>query len=425
MTWALPAIAAMLLAFAGISRKVAGTPLTAPIVFTVGGLALGAEGLGLIDVDVTSETIKLLAEVTLALVLFADASSVDLSALRPEIAVPARLLGFGLPLTIAAGFGTAVLLFGDFGWPEALLLAVILAPTDAALGQAVVTLPALPTRVRQGLNVESGLNDGICVPLFLVVLAIAGAESGAIGGGAAARLVAEQIGYGILAGVGAGSVAAVIVVVAGRRGAVDPLWVQIVPVAAAVLAYTAAVPLGGSGFIAAFVGGLAFGAIRRRAEGEISHLIEESGDLFNAVTFIVFGAVLLGPALGHLSWRVLVYAALSLTVVRMVPVALSLIGLHARWPTVAFLGWFGPRGLATIVFVVLIVEESGELPHEDVLLTTALVTIGASVLAHGLTAAPLADRYAAWFRGHPRPESLHLEASEGGPREVDSRDERP
>ncbi|MGW5150395.1 cation:proton antiporter [Rhodococcus koreensis] len=418
MTWALPAIAAMLLAFAAISRKVAGTPLTAPIAFTVGGLALGAEGVGLIEVDVSGEIIKLLAEVTLALVLFTDASNVDLTALRPEIALPARLLGFGLPLTIAAGFGAAVLVFDDFGWPEALLLAVILAPTDAALGQAVVTLPSLPTRVRQGLNVESGLNDGICVPLFLIVLAIARAESGAIGGGSAALLVAEQIGYGILAGLGAGAVAAAIVVIAGRRDAIDPLWIQIVPVAAAVLAYTIAVPLGGSGFIAAFVGGLAFGAIRRRAGGELSHMIEESGDLFNAVTFIVFGAVLLGPALGHLSWQVLVYAALSLTVVRMVPVALSLVGLHARGPTIAFLGWFGPRGLATIVFVVLIVEESGELPHENLLLTTALVTIGASVLAHGLTAAPLADRYAAWFRGHPRPETLHIEASGERPGDV-------
>lgn len=281
---------------------------------------------------------------------------------------------------------------------------MLLAPTDAALGQAVVTLPILPSRVRQGLNVESGLNDGICVPLFLIVLAIARAESGAIGGGAAVRLVTEQIGYGIVAGLGAGAVAAAVLILAGRHRTIDPLWVQIVPVAAAALAYTVAVPLGGSGFIAAFVGGLAFGTIRRRTEGEVSHLIDEAGDVFNAVTFIVFGAVLLSPALGHLSWPVLNYAMLSLTVVRMVPVALSLLGTHARTPTLAFLGWFGPRGLATIVFVILILEEPGTLPHEDLLLLTAVVTVGLSVLAHGVTAAPLADQYAAWFRRHPRPE---------------------
>ncbi|ATQ31995.1 sodium:proton antiporter [Rhodococcus ruber] len=404
MTWALPAIAGILLVFAAISGRVAGTSVTAPMVFTVGGLVLGAQAAGLIDVEATSETVKLLAEVTLALVLFSDAAGVDPTALRSEISLPARLLGIGLPLTITAGFAAAVLVLGDPSWPEALLLAVLLAPTDAALGQAVVTLPILPTRVRQGLNVESGLNDGICVPLFLIVLAIARAESGAIGGGAAVRLVTEQIGYGIVAGVGAGAVAAAVLILAGRHRTIDPLWVQIVPVAAATLAYTAAVPLGGSGFIAAFVGGLTFGTIRHRADEEVSQLIDEAGDVFNAVTFIVFGAVLLGPALEHLSWPVLAYATLSLTVVRMVPVTLSLLGTHARAPTLAFLGWFGPRGLATIVFVILILEEPGTLPHEDLLLLTAVVTVGLSVLAHGVTAAPLADRYAAWFRRHPRPE---------------------
>ncbi|MGY3551966.1 cation:proton antiporter [Williamsia sp. R60] len=404
MTWALPVIAGVLLAFAAISGRIAGTPISAPIVFTAAGLIFGTHGAGLIDVETASETVKLLAEVTLALVLFVDASRVDLSALRHQISVPARLLGVGLPLTIAAGLGVALLMFPDLGVPEALLLAVILAPTDAALGKAVVTLPGLPTRVRQGLNVESGLNDGICVPLFLIVLAIAQAESGAIGDGAAARLVIEQIGYGTLAGIGAGVIAAAILIVAGRRLAVEPLWAQIVPVSAAALAYTVAVPLGGSGFIAAFVGGLVFGAIRKRAGGEVSHLIEELGDLFNAITFIVFGAVLLSPALGHLSWQVVIYAVLSLTVVRIAPVAISLIGMHERVPTVAFIGWFGPRGLATIVFAILIVEETDNLPHQDVLLTTAIITIGLSVLAHGVSAAPLATRYSTWCHRHPRPD---------------------
>ncbi|MEV0111528.1 cation:proton antiporter [Nocardia sp. NPDC050799] len=406
MTWALPAIAAILLVFAAVSGRIAGTPVTAPIIFTAGGLVLGGVAVGLIDVEATAETVKLLAEVTLALVLFSDASRVRLTELRAEISLPARLLGIGLPLTIAAGFAVAVVVLGDLAWPEALLLAVILAPTDAALGQAVVTLPVLPSRVRQGLNVESGLNDGICVPLFLIVLAVAQAESGAIGHGAAAELVAEQIGYGIVAGLAAGAIAATVLVTAQQRRTIDPLWAQIVPVAAAALAYTVAVPLGGSGFIAAFVGGLVFGTIRRRNADDTdeSGLLDGSGDLFNAVTFIVFGAVLLGPALGHLSWAVLGYAVLSLTVVRMVPVALSMIGTHPRVPTLAFLGWFGPRGLATIVFAILILEEHEQLPHEQLLLTTAIATIGLSVLAHGLSAAPLADRYATWARRHPRSE---------------------
>ena len=206
--WAVAVVALTLLAFAAISGRIAGTPITAAMVFTAVGLLVGSEALGLVEVAPAGETVKLLAEATLALVLFADASRIDVRALRGELSVPLRLLGIGLPLTLVAGFVLALVVFPELLWAEALLLAVILAPTDAALGQAVVTLTRLPSRVRQGLNVESGLNDGICVPLFWIVLAIAQAESGAIGDGAAVRLVLEQIGYGILAGVLAGIAAA-------------------------------------------------------------------------------------------------------------------------------------------------------------------------------------------------------------------------
>jgi sodium/hydrogen antiporter len=415
MHWALAVISLTLLAFAAISGRIEGTPITAPMIFTAAGLLFGSEALGLVELAPAGETVKLLAEATLALVLFADASRIDVRVLRDELSVPARLLGIGLPLTLLTGFVLALVVFPQLLWAEALLLAVILAPTDAALGQAVVTLTRLPSRVRQGLNVESGLNDGICVPLFWIVLAIAQAESGAIGDGAAVRLVLEQIGYGILAGVLAGVAAACIVVVAGGRDLVGGSWLQVVPLAAAGLAFGLADPIGGSGFIAAFVGGFVFGTLRRRMGGEIAHLIEEVGEVFNAVTFIVFGAVLLGPVLGDVSWSIALYAVLSLTIVRMLPVATALIGTGARRPTVAFLGWFGPRGLASIVFAVLVIEEGG-LPHDNLILVTTYVAIGLSVLAHGLTAAPLANRYAAWFESHPRDALPKLEGSE--PRDV-------
>jgi len=409
--WALAAVTLTLLGFAAVSGRIAGTPLTAAMVFTAVGLLVGSEALGLIDEAPAGEPVKLLAEATLALVLFADASRIDVRALRGELSVPLRLLGIGLPLTLLAGFLLALVVFPDLLWAEALLLAVILAPTDAALGQAVVTLMRLPSRVRQGLNVESGLNDGICVPLFWIVLAIAQAESGAIGDGAAVRLVLEQIGYGVLAGMLAGFAAALVVGVAGRRGYVGGSWLQVVPLAGAGLAFGIADPIGGSGFIAAFVGGFVFGALRRGSGGEVGHLIEEVGEVFNAVTFIVFGAVLLGPVLGEVTWSVALYAVLSLTVVRMLPVAIALIGTGARKQTVAFLGWFGPRGLASIVFAVLVVEEGG-LPHDDLILVTTYLAIGLSVFAHGLTAAPLANRYASWYESHPRDALPAMEGSE-------------
>jgi NhaP-type Na+/H+ or K+/H+ antiporter len=224
--------------------------------------------------------------------------------------------------------------------------------------------------------------------------------------------VLEQIGYGTLAGVVAGIAAACVVVIAGGRGQVGGSWLQVVPLAGAALAFGIADPIGGSGFIAAFVGGFVFGAIQRRSGGgEVGYLLEELGEVLNAVTFIVFGAVLLGPVLGDMTWSIALYAVLSLTIVRLIPVAIAMIGTGARRQTVAFLGWFGPRGLASIVFAVLVLEEGG-LPHDGLILTTTYFTIGLSVLAHGLTAAPLANRYASWYEAHPRDALPGLESSE-------------
>ena len=398
MDWALASVAVALLAYAAVSGRISGTSLTAPMLFTACGLLLGTEVLGFIDLSPLGDDVQTLAEATLAVVLFSDASRIDLRALRGEAAVPARLLGIGLPLTIVLGFVIALPLFGGLGWAEALLLAVILAPTDAALGQAVVMLPRLPSRVRQSLNVESGLNDGICVPLFLVVLAVASVESDRLGTASALRVVAEQIGYGALAGAIAGAAGAAVLLLAGRAAHAESDWLEIVPFAAAALAWGVAHPIGGSGFIAAFVGGVAFQMLRRDALGEVGHLIDQVGDVLGAITFVVFGAVLLGPALGHLSFAVVLYALLSLTMIRMAPVAVALAGTGMRRRTVGFLGWFGPRGLASIVFA-LMLEEDGGVTHAEQVMTAVFVTVGLSVLLHGVTAAPLAERYATWFAG--------------------------
>ncbi len=403
MHWQLVTLAVILLGFAAISRRIEGTSITAPMVFTAAGLVVGVEALGLVDPSATGAEVKVLAEATLAVVLFSDASRIDLKALRSALGIPARLLGIGLPLTIVAGFLVAVVLLDDLTWSEALVIAIILAPTDAALGQAVVTSPQLPVRIRQSLNVESGLNDGICVPLFFIAVAIALAEDGAIGNGHAAQLVAEKIGYGILGGLVAGTLAAAVVVHASARRFIDETWLQVVPVVGALLAFGLAEAIEGSGFIAAFVGGAVFGGMRRGRGGDVSYLIEQSGAVLAAVTFVVFGAVLLGPAIGDLTWQIALYAVLSLTVVRMLPVAVSMLGTGARRPTVGFLGWFGPRGAASIVFALLLLEEEKTLPGEGVLLTTAFVTVGLSVLAHGATAAPFARSYSDWLARRPEP----------------------
>jgi NhaP-type Na+/H+ or K+/H+ antiporter len=399
MKWELAIIAAAVLAVAAASRLLTGTPVTAALVFAGVGVIVGPLVLDELTSAPTGEGVRTLAEATLAVVLFADASRIKPRLLRREYAVPVRLLGIGLPLTIALGAVLAAALFDQLNATEAIVLAILLAPTDAALGEAVVTEPRLPSRIRQGLNVESGLNDGICVPLLLIALAAADVEDNATTGHHAISIVAEQIGYGVFGGVAAGLAAAAVVATAYRGGLVSASWLQVIPVAGAGLAYGIAVALGGSGFIAAFVAGALFGGLVSRESEEASRLSEELGGVLGGVTFLIFGAVLLGPALESLSWSIALYAVLSLTLVRMLPVAVAMIGTGARMPTVGFLGWFGPRGLASIVFAVIVVDEA-HLPGAGTILAATYVTIGLSVLAHGITAAPLAGRYARWYESH-------------------------
>ncbi len=410
MHWALAIVALALIGVATVSKRIAGTPITPAILFVAIGLLVGPRFIDEIDISSTSSTVRALAEATLALVLFSDASRIDFGKLRRERSVPLRLLGIGLPLTIGLGAAAAGVIFGRLAVWEAVILGIILAPTDAALGQAVVTEPRVPGRIRQGLNVESGLNDGICVPLLFAAVAAADVESHISEGRSALTLLVEEIGYGVVGGVAAGLLIGVTIVYAGRRDLIQGTWRQVIPAAGAALAYGVAAALGGSGFIAAFVAGMVFHAVIRRDPEEVNRLTEEVGGVLDGITFIFFGAILLGPALGELTWQLALYAVLSLTVVRMLPVAIGMLGSHARVPTVGFLGWFGPRGLASIVFAVIVIEES-QLPHEQLIVTAIYLTVGLSVFAHGLTASPLADRYGQWFQRHPRDKAPPMESA--------------
>jgi sodium/hydrogen antiporter len=407
--WLLPIVAALLIGYGAVSGRLRTSVVTQAMVFAFLGLLIGNRVLHVVDLGPASLVVRHLAEATLAVVLFTDAVRVRLPRLRHEAAVPVRLLGIGLPLTIAAGTVAGMLVFRDLNVWTAAALATMLAPTDAALGLPVITNRKLPSRIRQGLNVESGLNDGVCVPLLLIFLTLAIAE-GDNAHVEPVRVLLEEIGFGLVGGVVAGVVGAWVLRHAIARGWATRSWQQIASVATPLLAYTIALALGGSGFIAAFVAGIAFRVVGGPGAESTTRFAEESGELLNALTFLMFGAVLLGPALGVLDWSVVVYAVLSLTVVRMVPVALAMIGMRMRGTTVAFLGWFGPRGLASIVFVLLLVEE-GSLAESALLQTVVSITVALSVLAHGLTAYPLAGAYASWFAGHARDHATMSEST--------------
>lgn len=396
--WALPTIALLLIAYGTLSGRLQSTVITQAMVFVALGLLVGNRVLDLVEVDAANQYVRLFAEATLTLVLFTDAVRINLGVLRRQYALPARLLGVGLPLTILVGTLAGLGLFPQLNVWTAAALATILAPTDAALGLPVVSNRRLPSRIRQGLNVESGLNDGVCVPLLIIFLTIAQAEEG-VAHIEPLKVVLEEIGFGALGGVAAGVLGALVLRRFAARGWMDRTWQQINAVATPLLAYTVASALGGSGFIAAFVAGILFGAVAGERAEHSTFLAEQSGELLNAVTFLLFGAVLLGPALGELDWRVALYAVGSLTVVRMLPVALAMLGTGMRRVTVGFLGWFGPRGLASIVFVLILVEET-QLPERSLMLTVVTWTVALSVYAHGLTAWPGANRYADWYTAH-------------------------
>jgi len=397
--WTLAVVAGIVLGYIAL-RTWRPRAVAPAIAFTFAGLLVGNEGLGWIDLSPRAASLRGLAEVTLALVLFSDASRIDLRALRDGYAVPARLLGIGLPLTVVAGTLAAVIVLAHLALAEAVVLAVVLAATDAALGQAVVTDERLPSSIRQGLNVESGLNDGICVPALLIALAFADTEAHALTASQAERVVAEAIGYGLLMGAVAGVAAALV----QRRAAPshdeeEAQWRWLLSPVAAALAYGLAAPLGGSGFIAAFVAGVIFGAASGRRDGAQPLPAQDLGALLNAVTFIVFGAAFMKPLIERATWQVALYALLSLTIVRILPVAIAMLGTGARPATILYLGWFGPRGLASIVFAVLVAEANT--PHAATIVDATALTVTASIVLHGLSAGPLTKRYTQWLARLP------------------------
>lgn len=381
-------LAAFVFLYSIVGGGIERTPVNGALVFTAFGLLFGPLGLGLLDLDIEAEGLRTLAELTLAMVLFTDASNSDLSVLKQSIRIPRRLLLVGLPLTIVLGFGVGVVLFGGLTLFEIAILSTMLAPTDAALGKAVVSDERVPADMRQGLNVESGLNDGICVPILFVFLGLAVAATGHGDGDVSPlMLVVEEIGVGAAVGVGLTLLAARALRHAAGRGWITETWRQLPVPGLAVTCFALAQTLGGSGFIAAFVGGLLFGAIAKEHKPKYLLAAEGTGDTLALITWVVFGAVVVGQSLDAFSWQVVLYALLSLTVVRMLPVFLVLGGMNLRPDQKLFMGWFGPRGLASIVFAVIVLNE--HLPGGKTIVLTTVCTILLSVVLHGLSANPL------------------------------------
>ena len=391
-------LAAAVFAFGLISRRLEGTILTAPLVFVAAGVILGPAAFGVAEFALDEHTVLLLSEIALAVVLFTDAAQTNLRALRQNEALPLRLLGIGMPLTIALGAGVAALLLTDLTFWEAAIVGTVLAPTDAALGQPVVSNPRVPTRIRQALNVEAGLNDGLSVPFLALFLTLAEAEKEHLSASVWVRFALEQVGLGVLVGVGVGLAGGWLVGLASRREWMNESFQRLALLALAIVAWALADTAGGNGFIAAFVGGLVVGPTVKRVGERLIQFTEAEGQLLSLSVFFIFGVFAAG-LIRSLSWTIVLYALLSLTVIRMLPVALSLLGTRLRGVTVLFAGWFGPRGLASVVLGLVVVEEAPLLPGRPEIEAVVTLTVLLSVLLHGLTAAPLSAAYARRIEG--------------------------
>jgi NhaP-type Na+/H+ or K+/H+ antiporter len=394
-------IFAALLAYAfGLFSKLAErSPVTGPMVFVVVGVLAGPLGFDWLEVSVNAELVRVLAEITLVLILFSDASLIDLPALIRSRRLPLRLLLIGLPLTMGLGILLAWPLFPHLSIWLLALIALILSPTDAALGQAVVKSPSVPERIRQAINVESGLNDGIALPpILLCVAVLAGDPSRQLGSGFWGDFVRSQLLYGPLVGAAVGLLGGLLVDRAARRGWMNDTFQRLASVALAMLAYAAAEEIHGNGFISAYFAGLLLGVRSHAVRERLQEFGEAEGQQLALFIFLLFGLVLVPAALPHWDSRAWIYAVLSLTVIRMLPVALSLIGAGLDRPSVGFIGWFGPRGIASILYLIMVVGKLGAQKLEYVL-SVVVLTVLMSVFAHGVTAVPLAGAFGRYLSG--------------------------
>lgn len=387
-------LCAFLLLYSLASRKIESWPINGALVFTLFGFAFGAQGLGWLKLEANVEGLSLVAELTLAVVLFSDAANVNMTVLLKNLRLPKRLLLIGLPLTILLGILSGYILFAGMGLVSIALLATMLAPTDAALGKAVITNKAVPEKIRESLNVESGLNDGICVPIIFILLSLATHSSGEGNTTVMAlTLVAQSIGIGLGAGLAVSLLGSYLMRVSLLRELMGEAWTHLPVVALSILAFSLSQQLGGSGFIGAFCGGLLFGHLEKARKEKLLEESENVGNLLSLFTWVFFGASYVGQALPFITPQIVIYSILSLTLVRMLPVFICLSGTGLSTREKLFAGWFGPRGLASIVFGLIIFEE--QLPASETITACLICTVMLSVVLHGVTANPLAKRMAA------------------------------
>lgn len=387
-------IALVVLGYGYFSKFLLRFNISGPMVFAAIGILLSPVVLGVSHAHLNAEIVQIVAEIALIVVLFSDASGLNLKKLKKEWTIPVRLLFIGLPLTIVAATVAAKMIFPNETMLYLVLMALVLAPTDAALGKAVVTDENVPEKIRSSINVESGLNDGIVFPLLITVVAMivsGGQEQGQNSGWLA--YVGQQISFGAIIGGIIGYLGALLAVMLLRRGWMESSYQNLIPIALAILSYYLAEHFGGNGFISAFFSGLFVGNYSETFREHIEDFAESEGELLILISFLVFGLTFIPATINYWNFPVFLFAALSLTVLRMIPVAISLIGTKFDLSTILFIGWFGPRGIASILYVLIVVNEVHSIKGHETIYAVITVTVLSSIILHGLSAQPFARSY--------------------------------
>ncbi len=391
-------ITLVVLGYGYYSKYLLGLNISGPMVFTAIGVLLSPIGFDLVEISLDTHIVTIVAEIALIIILFSDASTLKLSELKSEWSIPFRLLFIGLPITIAFATFTATLIFPGETFIYLFLMALLLAPTDAALGKAVVLDKRVPQKIRDSINVESGLNDGIVFPILLGVIALITLEEGGSSNTNWFGYIAQQVVFGAVIGSLVGYLNALIATRTIFKDRVEAAYKNLIPVAIAVFAYYSAEHFGGNGFIAAFFAGIFLGNYNKELRSNVENFIESESELLVLISFMVFGLTFVPQTIEFWDFKVLLYSLLSLTFLRMIPVAISLIGTKLDFATVAFIGWFGPRGIASILYVLIVVDEVISIKTHESIYAVVTMTIILSIFLHGLSARPLVSLYSKKYK---------------------------
>jgi NhaP-type Na+/H+ or K+/H+ antiporter len=387
--------ALLIFAYGLFSKVLERSPVSGAMVFVSVGMISGPLKLGFLKEGITAPLVRVIAEVTLVLVLFVDASTINLRSLIREKGVPFRLLLIGLPLTMGLGLLAAMPLFENVSIWALALMAFILSPTDAALGQPVLTSPDIPENIKEAINVESGLNDGIALPPILACIAVlSSAAPEKLGAQYWIMFTLKQFLFGPLLGALVGWIGGRFVDRASSAGWMNPTFQRLTAWSLAVLAFAMAEIFHGNGFIAAFFGGLMLGTHTPIVRERIQEFGEAEGQQLALFVFLIFGLAAVPAVSSHWDGYAWMYAIMSLTIIRMLPVAICLMGTQLRWRSIGLIGWFGPRGIASVLYLLLMVNDLGLKGHERII-SVIVLTVSLSVFLHGVSAVPLSRLYAA------------------------------